>query len=136
MHEQRAELRQLIEEYKGITDRFVRRHPFSSIDELKAILNGPTGAEFLPAQRTQQSVLNERYYPHLKRLYDTAGNDPKVTKEVGQKISDMGGFAAMEVPLTTVMASSLECDIIQLIQHSVPIISCPVLIVQKPYVAR
>lgn len=93
------EVLRIIEEYTKITNKFVKEHPFSSLDELKVIVHGPTGVGFLPQETAQRclSVLNNRYYPHLKRIYDTAGNDASVTKDAGREISKIGGFAAMQV---------------------------------------
>ena len=89
----------IIEEAKRNANRFVRQHPFSSLDELKSIVNGPTGVGFLPPTTAQRclSVLNDRVYPLMKRIYDTAGNDAGVTKEVGRELNKIGGFDAMQV---------------------------------------
>ena len=47
--------------------------------------------------RAWASVLNEKTYGLIKRIYDTAANDRKINREVGAELAKIGGMAAMQV---------------------------------------
>ena len=95
-----SEVQRILQEYKGKTNRFVREHPFSSPAELKAIVLAPSGVEALGAERGMpilRVIVNQEFYPLMKRIYDTAGNDSRVNKDAGREINRQEGFDAMQV---------------------------------------
>ena len=89
-----------VEAYRKITNNFVRRTPFSSVEELKKLLNGREGIAFMGQETGNRCLLalsKEQSYMLIKRIYETAGNKPEVNKEVGRELNKLGGFNMMQV---------------------------------------
>ena len=92
---------QIVEMYTPITKDFCAKHPYQSIDELKEIIRRHIGQGFLGDKPLEWlAVLNRTTYKLVKRVYETAGNDSAINKEVGRELARLGGMPVMQVSET------------------------------------
>ena len=67
------------------------------LEALKPLMIHPNGQRVINPGDNSIIMPDERSYPHIKRIYDTAATDKKVCREAGEAINQIGGFALMQV---------------------------------------
>lgn len=94
-----AELKAQLRRNRKRFREFVKKNPLPSLDSLKDVLLHGYGSERVkPIYRTAK-MPDERVYPMMKAIYDTAATDKKVMRQAGEEINKIGGFNLMQVSI-------------------------------------